>query len=108
MKTVMKILLDYDDTVMIKNAQGEYVEHPLAQKLINEFNVTIYSGNPEAREYAVKFDIPFIFKGDDKFPKADVLIDDMADEYKSMGIDFFEVDHLFPSIDSFYKWIKIR
>jgi hypothetical protein len=101
-KQKLKILLDYDDTVMLKDENGIYREHKLAASIIAAHNVTIYSGNPSAENYAKKHKIPYIFKGNDEVPTADVLIDDMAIEINQEEFaDYFDVKESFVSIDKF-------
>ncbi|MBL8028721.1 MAG: hypothetical protein JNL74_20015 [Fibrobacteres bacterium] len=103
-KKKLSILLDFDDTVMLANNQGVYYEHPLAARIIKQHKVTIYSGNPEAENYAKHHGIPFIFKGSDKIVEADILLDDMSTEIMSGELYCpVHVYESFLSIDDFLK-----
>jgi len=48
----VKILLDIDDTALITKDRGKtWSEHPLLRALINQYDVVLYSGNPEIAKY---------------------------------------------------------
>lgn len=97
----MIILLDIDDTALISNDKGKtYNEHPKLRKLLSEYSVVLYSGNPDIRLYYEKWGAAgFIAKGDDKIPEADVLIDNDAELWENL----VRVKKCYKSIDSFLK-----
>lgn len=98
----MKILLDIDDTAILTRDKGKtWKEHSGLKKLINLHEVYLYSGNPDIANYAANWKTKGYFpKGNNNFPKADVLIDNDAD----LWIDFVEVKKTYKSIDSFFRF----
>ncbi|NCS80784.1 MAG: hypothetical protein COW85_00750 [Ignavibacteria bacterium CG22_combo_CG10-13_8_21_14_all_37_15] len=97
----MKILLDIDDTALITKDRGKtWSEHPLLRALINQYDVVLYSGNPEIAKYHKEWKTKgYIPKGSDYLPKAEVLIDNDSDLWK----ETVEVKKCYKSIDSFLK-----
>lgn len=98
----MKILLDIDDTALITKDRGKtWNEHPFLEKLISEHEVYLYSGSPEIEMYYEKWKTKgFIPKGGFDTPKADVLIDNDADLWKSS----VSVKKTYKSINSFLRF----
>ena len=48
----MKILLDIDDTAIISEDKGKtYTEHPLLNDLLSNYDVVLFSGNPDLFDY---------------------------------------------------------
>lgn len=97
----MKILLDIDDTALITKDRGKtYMEHPKLKELIQGYSVFLYSGNPDIADFASRWKTKgFIPKGNECFPKADVLIDNDADLWKST----VEVSKCYKSINAFIR-----
>ena len=95
----MKILLDIDDTSMIINPKTrQYEEHPKLRDVLSNYEVYLYSGNPEIAEFHKKWKTKgYISKESDTYPKADVLIDDMAEQWSTIAI----VKKSYTSIDDF-------
>ena len=93
----LKILLDLDNTSLFYNTKGDIVEHPRLQELISTFDVTLYSARSDIATYGRKWNVPTIWKGNESYPSADVLIDDNETTMESVSVrDYYE------SIDDFF------
>lgn len=101
MTNKIKILLDIDDTARISKDRGlTYSDHPKLKELIKDYSVYLYSGNPDIAEYArIWKTTGYIPKGNDSYPKADVLIDNDSD----LWIGSVQVKKSFKSINAFLR-----
>lgn len=99
------ILLDLDNTVLIYSKKdGKVTEHPKLNHLLENYEVILYSGRDDIKEYAEKLSVSYVWKGDDTIPAADFLIDDMFDKWLPM----VNVQYGFSSINKFLKAMKKR
>ncbi|MBX3007674.1 MAG: hypothetical protein KF816_06555 [Melioribacteraceae bacterium] len=97
----LKILLDIDDTARISKDKGRtYSDHPKLKELIQDYSVYLYSGNPDIAEFAHLWKTSgYIPKGNDSYPKADVLIDNDSD----LWINSVDVKTSYKSINAFLR-----
>ncbi len=98
----MKILLDIDDTALITKDKGKtWHVHPRLKELIAKHAVFLYSGNPDIYDYFIKWKTKgYIPKSFDKTPKADILIDNDGELWKTS----VDVKKIYKSIDSFFRF----
>jgi len=101
MKNILQrpsILLDLDNTALIFNKDGTFIEHPKLRLLLKHYRVIIYSARDDIQEFAKRWNVPYIWKGyEDLFPKADFLIDDQTEVYEKL----VEVRKTYSSINRF-------
>lgn len=99
------ILLDLDNTVLIYSKKdGKMTEHHKLRHLMENYEVILYSGRDDIKEYADKWNVRYVWKGDDTIPAADYLIDDMVEQWLPM----VNVHYGFSSINKFLKAMMRR
>lgn len=99
------ILLDLDNTVLIYSKRnGEMTIHPKLDHLLDNYKVILYSGRDDIKEFEEKWNVRYVWKGDDTIPSADFLIDDMFDKWLPM----VDVKYGYNSINKFLEAISKR
>lgn len=88
-----------DDTAWVSRDKGKtWSEHPRLNELLNSYLIYLYSGNPNIKEFAEKWDVKgYYSKGDNQIPNGDVLIDNDAE----LWIDLVDIKKHYHSIDEF-------
>ena len=73
----LKILLDLDNTVLFYSKKtGKIREHPQLQFLLDNYEVVLYSASDDIKDFAEKWNVQYVWKGENRRPSADFLIDD--------------------------------
>lgn len=97
----MKILLDLDQTIIMRGAPHTMLGNFLKFVKDNNHEVVIWSSSEDIRFIAYVMGFDWISKGDDIIPQADVLIDDYANAFCILC----SVDKSFTSLQAFMDWV---
>jgi hypothetical protein len=81
----MRILLDLDNTVLFYSKKsGEVKEHPKLKYLLDNYDVILFSGRDDIKDFADKWNVGYIWKGEESEASADYLIDDLCKQWLPM------------------------
>ena len=98
--TKPRLLLDLDNTALIYQPDGTYDIHPkLLTDLLPNYTVILYSAREDIADFAERWNVDFIWKGDDVIPEADFLIDDQCD----LADGLVRVKKMYKSINVFLR-----
>ncbi len=94
------ILLDLDNTALLFNEDGSYTIHSKIPLLLEEYDITLFSARSDIEKFALQWNVPYISKiFSEIFPKADFLIDDQCEYFKSK----VQVQKSYSSINQFLR-----
>jgi len=98
--TKPRILLDLDNTALLYRPDGTYDIHPkLLTDLLPNFTVILFSAREDIADFAKRWNVDYIWKGDDVIPEADFLIDDQCD----LAVGLVKVTKYYKTIDGFIR-----